>query len=109
VLRDGGDLGLPPSAIQEPFLETATFPVQYYRADLCESFVFASAWKKPFAGQATASRLAKFSVKEAFVRKLCSCGQDYSGYPLLQFQFDRYVLRINSQWSLSSVGVPCRI
>lgn len=89
-------LKLWPNAITEPYIEAALWPTLYYLWEHCESRSYATDdWCTPFQrqhGERVCS--AWTSAKHAFVRKLCSCVVDYSRYyDLLQFQFDRHLLR----------------
>lgn len=86
------DLWLPPSAMLEPYLECACFPLRYWRKELCESHIYGGDWSDPFMRQATRNT-QYLSAKRQFVDKLCSLNVAFHGYSLLQFQFDRYVLR----------------
>lgn len=92
-----GTLRLQPSALLEPFLECAVFPVLYWSADLAESRVWSRDWREPFKGQ-KGMQSGRSSPKAEFIEKLCCEIGDYSlslaHYDLLQFQFDRHALWI---------------
>jgi hypothetical protein len=97
VLHSGRTRALPPSALLEMYIECAVFPWLYPFAEWCETHLVASpSWEKPFAGGVSRStNVEHASVKAAFMRKLCSDVPDFAAsYPLLQFQFDRYILHL---------------
>ena len=89
-----------PSAILEPYLESAVFPVFYWSWHLCESKHWDKDWCVPFQNQRKQSS-DRSSVKAAFVEKLLCSVSDYTisfkHYPLLQFQFDRYMVSLVTQ------------
>ena len=96
VLDAGDSLRLWPSAILEPYVESALWPHLYFTKRLCESHLHAACdWSVPFASCSGSSVAhARASAKDAFVQKLLSCIPDYAmHYDLLQFQFDRHILK----------------
>eukprot|EP00972_Heterocapsa_arctica_P022539 3315234-Heterocapsa_arctica.AAC.1 len=93
---DGEVLQLYPSAILEPYTEVALWPRLYWRSQLCESHRLAPLdWVRPFDRTRGARRGGLHeSSKAAFIAKVTSDVADYcASFPLLQFQFDRYVFR----------------
>eukprot|EP00959_Pyramimonas_sp_CCMP1952_P049300 1029878-Pyramimonas_sp.AAC.1 len=100
-LQQGGSLALPPSALLECYLESALWPHLYPTPEMCESHMIApEGWADPFqksrsAAADNSSGSGKYdSLKAAFVRKVLSPVLDFGkDYSLLQFQFDRYILR----------------
>ena len=94
VLREDNSLDLFPSAIQEPYLESAAWPLWYCMSASCESRLWAGAWAEPFAPYGHSTGQTWQSAKELFLRKVFSEVPDFArSYALLQFQFDRYVFR----------------
>lgn len=86
-------LNLPPSAILEPYLECALWPLLYWLPRHAESDIFGAKWQTPFKKQAL-SQSGKASAKELFLCKICSGIAEFScNFELLQFQFDRHILR----------------
>ena len=90
--------GLPPSALLEHFIEVALWPRLYGKPEWCESSLKAApSWQGPFEAKDSAGGQVMSSMKAAFTLKLQSPVLDYaanySSYSLLQFQFDRFLLR----------------
>ncbi len=86
-----GRHSLPPTALLEPYLETAVFPHLYPSMQHCEKQA-GPEWL-PFSHRPSVKASLHESEKADFVRKLLSDIIDYDvSYELLQFQFDRYVL-----------------
>ena len=96
VLARAEAVSLPPSAILEPYLECALWPVLYFRADLAESHrARPPNWQVPFKKRERCERQVTWdSAKAAFMAKVRSDTPDYGeDFSLIQFQFDRYLFR----------------
>ena len=96
VLVANGTKTLPPSALFESYLESALWPQLYPYHHWCESHTSAAEdWTEPFQLRNNHKPTPYESVKAAFMQKVCSEVPDYGGcYPLIQFQFDRYILKL---------------
>lgn len=82
------------AALLQPFVETALWPHLYPSKEFCESAMYASEDWRPFATGGACANASHESAKAQFTAKLTSGVADYAAsYELLQFQFDRYVLR----------------
>lgn len=106
-----GELALPPTALLEPFLETAVFPSLYPLKHMCESSGLVDREWAPFEIGRTRSRNSGMrSAKADFIRKVLSDVVDFAdSYRLLQFQFDRYILRCSLLSGLVADKAGCSI
>ncbi len=103
VLASGQPLALPPSALLEPYLECALWPHLYPVCDWAESHMWGGKWRRPFRSGATEKVDDYDSPKAAFVAKLrCEIADYGASYELLQFQFDRALLRAVSGRGVAS-------
>ena len=81
-------------ALLEPFVECAIWPHLYPTKQLCESHIGASEDWAPFRAKGPSTNKSKDSQKAHYMAKVCGPIADYAArYDLLQFQFDRHVLR----------------
>ena len=75
-------------------METAIWPHLYPLKTLCESNMYAGQQWKPFGRKPGDCNRQHESAKAHFISKLCGPLADYAlRYDLLQFQFDRHILR----------------